>query len=158
MGTREINTLLEQTANAIREYTADQVEVWQAIPYWTLESDGRGGWSDNRDIPYRYGLIGVGSQWPYQVFVELWSGRLVQIRDNEIQVAPDQRIITNYIESASRFDALAQVIAMMDQATNGEDTYNKEGNDARRAELKAKYNVPRRWTTPATPIIYRYGG
>lgn len=124
METQEIESLLHQTAEEIRKYTASQVEAWQAIPYWTLESEGRSGWADHWGLPYKYGLLGVDKEWPHQLFVELSTGRLVCSMRDEVVDASDELVVATYARSthvASLFDASARLAERVDRATNGKD-------------------------------------
>lgn len=156
MGIQEIDALIKQAANEIRKYVAGQKTTWQRIPYWTLESEGRGGWQDNWGLPYRYGVFGLDIQWPHQLFVELSTGRLVCNDPSGVYDAPDDLIVTTYTSVGSLFDAKTLYDERVDRASNGRDTYNKRKNDLRRAQMRAQLQVPLVWTSPAKPIAYSY--
>lgn len=156
MTTSTTNKLMHETAEELRRSVASRAQVWQMIPFWTLESEGRGGWSDNWGLPYRYGILGVDTNWPHRVFVECATGRLVSHRNGELVVAPDEQILAAYTLSPEMFEAVDQLALRIDRATNGKDTYNKEVNDEQRDEMRERLQVPIFWTTLAKPIQYRY--
>ncbi len=115
MNTDKIEGLLHETAEGIREYVISQLEAWRTIPYWTLESEGRGGWLDHAHIAYTHGLLGVGSGWPYSVFVELCSGRLVGYTASD--EVTDKAVISSYLLSPSSFDASFVLSLLVKRAT-----------------------------------------
>ena len=156
MDAKKATKLLHEAAEEIRRITALQVEAWQTVPYWTLESEGRGGWADGWGIPYKYGLVPADGGWPHRLFVEAATGRLVQSMRDSISDAPDDAILTAFINSPLGFDASYAVSSRMQRATDGNDTYNKEVNDQRRDELRERYKVPMKWTEHAKPIVYTY--
>jgi hypothetical protein len=148
--------LIHESAEEIRKAVATRVQAWQALPYWTLESEGRGGWSENHGLPYRYGIFGLDMNWPHQIFVECATGRLVSIKSNAVVDASDEQVISAYTSSPGRFDAVKQLAECIDLATNGKASIDQERNDQQRDELRDKYHVPQIWTEPAKPIRYSY--
>jgi hypothetical protein len=148
--------LMHETAEEIRNEVATRVQAWQALPYWTLESEGRGGWDSNHSLPYTNGLFGVSSSWPHRVFVECATGILVVNGGANVEKASDEDVITAYASSPERFDVVKQLAYCIDLATNGKDTWDKETNDRRREEFRDEYKVPFVWTEPAKPIKYSY--
>ena len=156
MNTDRIDELLKGAADEIRNYVASQVEAWRTVPYWALESEGRGGWIDGWRLPYRYGLIGANSEWPHNLFIELCSGRLVYSCRDEVLDASDKSVLRAYLASPVKFDASKVVTRMVEMATNGQDSFDKERNDRERDKLRHQYNVPTVWTEPAKPIRYAF--
>lgn len=64
-------------AAAVREYAAAQVPLWQQLPYWALQADGRTGWDSRYGNAYRYGCWSVGTGRKYDIVqVDLETGAL----------------------------------------------------------------------------------
>jgi hypothetical protein len=156
MNTTKVEELLREAADELRKYVSAQVEAWQQIPHWALESSGRTGWSDGASIPYQYGLLGLDTNWPHRVFVDLGSGCMVSSTGDELIDATDKDILDAFLSAPSNFEAAQIMSTMIERATNGNDLYNKVENDAMREELRERYNVPRIWTNTAKPIRYSY--
>lgn len=156
MNTEKIEKLLHEAAEEIRRYAAAQVEAWRTVPYWTIESEGRGGWNGNWGLPYKYGLLGVDPGWPHYVFVELSSGRLIRQNGEELVDASDDEVIGAFNKSPGRFNAMAVVAERIQRATDGRDTYNKVENDKEREKLRERFQIPLSWVEPAKPIRYAY--
>lgn len=156
MGTEQIQLHITNAAEAIREFVASQRDSWRLIPYWTLESEGRGGWNDNWGLPYKYGLLGIDKLWPHQLFVELSTGRLVCNGTDEVIDASDGLVVSTYTNSADLFTAVDHLEQRVNKTANGRDTFNKETNDHQRDVLRSRYQVPTVWLEPAKPIHYTY--
>jgi hypothetical protein len=90
---------IEQNAQTlidmIRQYSRDQKELWQQVPYLALQADGRSGYSDNYSRAYRTGYWALESsivKGYYNIFVDLSNGDLVNAID-ESQFADAEQII-----------------------------------------------------------------
>ncbi len=156
MSTRQINSTLSDATAEIRSQVKTQVQVWQQIPHWTLEAQGRRGWNDNANLTYRYGLLGIDNAWPHRLFVELSTGRLLVNKTSRLEEAPDNLVLEIYARNSESFDAQHHLLPLVKTATGPSFMPDKAINDQRREELRRKYNVKRKWKKPATAITYRY--
>ncbi len=86
---RDIAELVER----IQAYSQSQQEIWQQLPYWASEADGRSGSIDELSRMYSGGLMAIDSPMSpaggYQFFVDLGTGIIV---DTGISHQPGQPV------------------------------------------------------------------
>src|ERR1044072_381479 len=83
----EIKLKAKDLANIIRSYSESQKDIWQQIPYWANQADGRSGWSDNLYRAVHYGYLGIDSPIIprggfYVGFVDLENGKIMAGTDS----------------------------------------------------------------------------
>lgn len=79
-----LKTLIKGSANGlvenIREFSRQQKNIWQKVPYLALQADGRWGYSDQYSRAYQCGYWALDASLEhgsYTVFVDLESGELL---------------------------------------------------------------------------------
>jgi hypothetical protein len=152
----KINDLIHETAELIRQQTIRQVDLWQQVPFWSLEADGSSGWSNVHCFPYQYGLQIVDKAWPPHLYVECASGLLVRQVADKMVTASDTVIVSYYIESSiTRFDA-ALVLESLREASTHRFEPDRLVNDRRREALRLQHGVVERYTKPAVAPHWGY--
>lgn len=75
-----IKTKALELIEDIKKYSEAQSELWQQIPWWANQADGRSGFSDNYNRAFNLGfwpLRGSTESGYYPIFVDLENGKLV---------------------------------------------------------------------------------
>jgi hypothetical protein len=65
---------VHEVAEIIRQYTRDQKELWQQIPYLALEAEGVDGYNDRRSVAYETGYLCLSDK---SLTIDLLSGDIV---------------------------------------------------------------------------------
>jgi hypothetical protein len=114
VGTREIKANLSVAADAIREFTMSQAQLWQQLPYLALQVDGNSGFSSSNQKLYEYGLLHIASHnmreltiGLYGLFVDCESGRLLSLSGDvdASALASDQAVLDGWTRFSGRFNA-----------------------------------------------------
>ena len=144
----------EVVADLIRAEAKRQKSVWQTVPHWLLESQGRPGWNNNGSFILNHRLYPIDGQWPPRVLVDCSAGDLV---DDKVQPASSTAIVSAYLKGM-RLDASATVADWMkcanEDVRRGTDPW-RIYDDTACETLRTECNILPVCTEPATPVKWR---
>jgi hypothetical protein len=139
---------IEQTAHdlaeMIRAYCRSQVAIWQEVPYWAHQANGRHGWYGVWTTASEHGywdIYAEGRGWRWVLAVDLATGEI----QRDSQPASDAQVAALAFHLA-KLDAAAIVAQLMKTAHKAE-IYNGQGHTTE-AELAAY-----KGDGPARPFI-----
>lgn len=75
---------VQELTDFIRDFSKEQKDLWQKVPYLALQADGRSGYSGQYSRAYEQGywaIKGSTSEGRYTVYVDLETGELVDAFD-----------------------------------------------------------------------------
>lgn len=124
-----LETLREEAAEIVREFSRSQVEDWRKIPALALEADGRTGHSDAYSMAYQTGLWtikGVRSNGWYMLFVDCETGELVFGGEN-LKPASDE-VVIRALEKPEELDAAVIVEQLEAQGKEPHGSYYSEAD------------------------------
>lgn len=148
---RELKTQYERLARELIAYVQSQVRLWQKVPYWALQADGRPSWDkvDERlEIAYKCGLWqpgfflqGKDRQLPS---IDCASGEFVLVgSDHKILMVvtnPDPDTLVPLLDKSARHLVDArEVLAMLRKQSRV--TNKQPGGEKYRETLREQWKV-----------------
>ena len=109
---------LNVAVSAIRDYSRSQAEVWQTVPFWALEADGRSGYQDScgQACQNRSWMIeSSASNGIYTVYVDLRNGELMLPGFGSV-LANSGDIARAFMRDPNDFDASRLVLQLKESA------------------------------------------
>ena len=139
-----LGSLRESLANAavdaLREWCASQKELWQQVPYLSLQADGVTGFLSSHQICYTQGIYSIRHQGYDQEFrainVDCATGRLVQWGSLQMEDA-DSSTILQFVDHYEELDA-ETIIANLKAQAAAKSAYQPERTKEINAWRKAK--------------------
>jgi len=144
MDESELNSKAEDLVAKIREFSKSQKELWQKIPYLSLQADGRAGYSDGLSRAYRNGFWELECSLVsgfYQVYVDLETGELVNASSVSARQASDKNVLKIAL-NLEQLNAQKIITCLEERACQPYPTYeNPIKQDSWRVETKEKLNL-----------------
>jgi len=117
----KITEKLSDTAESVRDYSRLQVGFWKMLPMLGLETQGRGGYSDQARWLYEYGVYRVNSNDKASgmigTYVDCESGEILRLGGalKLDSLATDEQVIEAWMSRGGRtFDAESIVASYFD--------------------------------------------
>lgn len=149
-----IDHMIDEIAEQIRTMVHTRRDQWRTVPHLFLATQGRGGWNDELSIICQNNLWPIGREWPPSVFVDCYSGILV---DSTLKPSTSRAIVRAYIDNAD-FDVTQIAASLKNRTHDSRDSDDpwRVRDDAQREEYRRRFNVQPVCANPATPIKWSY--
>ena len=145
---QEIKNQSGSLVEMIKQYSRDQKELWQKVPYLALHADGKSGYSDQYSRAYRTGYWALDSSTVrgyYNIFIDLSNGDLVNAR-HELKIADPEHILklAFNLEELDATDIVDELIA--EGKSLPWKGYNKQEQEKWRKGIIKEYNLKKKYT------------
>jgi len=141
---KQLQRMQHELAEAVREYSRSQAELWKQLPWWTLQAQGRvSGWGPGYEYSFGIHILeSLDTHGHHIGGVDLETGEIIYIPDSSTNIRPitdDTQILEIDLEELE-----AEPVLAMHKEEAGQRTasyYNYEDQEDRRQELARRYGL-----------------
>jgi hypothetical protein len=146
----EIKDRADALCEQIREFSKSQKDIWQQIPWWANQANGRTGWSDNYTRAVESGYYATYSEnGYYRVYIDLENGRLVSPHNTEQEV--NNTAVLRFAYQMNYLDAAKLLAELKEDITKPYGSYYS-AQAITEAEVHRQENIEK---YELTPLAYK---
>lgn len=142
MTIQQLQRMQHELAEAVREYSRSQVELWRQLPWFVLQSQGRTGWGPGHEYSVGVRILPSLDAHGYHIgCVDLETGELIYTPKNQSDIRPirDAQVLQIKLEELDAKTVLALYKKLAKEETGS--YYDAQEQRQKRRELAKRYGL-----------------